>query len=83
MLVPLIREQKRRRQIILVTRDANIVIGGDSELVLILDKNEKGTALVPASIESRSARQQYIWILDGGEQAFQKREERYCITRTA
>ena len=83
VLVPLIREQKRRRQIILVTRDANIVIGGDSELVLILDKNEKGTSLVPASIESQSARQQYIWILDGGEQAFQKREERYCITRSS
>lgn len=83
VLVPLIRDQKRRRQIILVTRDANIVIGSDSELVLILDKNEKGTSLVPASIESQTAREQYIWILDGGEEAFQKREERYCITRTA
>src|SRR5205085_6586887 len=38
VLVPLVREQKQKRQIILVTRDANIVIGGDAELIIILKK---------------------------------------------
>jgi energy-coupling factor transporter ATP-binding protein EcfA2 len=82
VLVPLIRNQKLRRQIILVTRDANIAIGGDSELILILDKEERGTALLPATIENKIARPKYIWILDGGERAFQKREEKYAIKRT-
>lgn len=81
VLVPLIREQKRNRQIILVTRDANIVIGSDAELLLILDKDDQGTALLPATIENKSLREKYIWILDGGERAFQKRQEKYSIRR--
>jgi len=82
VLVPLIRGQKQKRQIILVTRDANIAIGGDSELILILDKEEQGTVLLPATIENRIIRPKYIWILDGGEKAFQKREEKYSIHKT-
>jgi ABC-type cobalamin/Fe3+-siderophores transport system ATPase subunit len=81
MLVPLIRDQKQKRQIILVTRDANIAIGGDSELILILDKKGTGTVLLPATIENKTTRPKYIWILDGGEVAFQKREEKYCIQK--
>lgn len=81
VIVPLIRSQKQRRQIILVTRDANIVIGGDSELILILDKEESGTALLPTTIENKGIRSKYIWILDGGELAFQKREEKYSLQK--
>ena len=79
VLVPLIRSQKQKRQIILVTRDANIVIGGDSELILVLDKQDHGSALLPATIENKVIRPKYIWILDGGETAFKAREAKYCI----
>lgn len=79
VLVPLIRDQKMKRQIVLVTRDANIVMGGDAELVLILDKDSSGTKLSLATIENKELRPQYIWILDGGETAFRKREEKYAI----
>lgn len=79
VLVPLLRQQKRHRQIILVTRDANIVVGGDSELMIILTKDATGTTMPPATIEDKAKRKEYIWILDGGERAFQKREEKYSI----
>lgn len=79
VLVPLIRAQKQKRQIILVTRDANIAIGGDSELILILDKEDRGSVLLPATIENKVIRPKYIWILDGGEIAFKAREAKYCI----
>jgi len=79
VLVPLIRAQKQKRQIILVTRDANIVIGGDSELILILDKEDRGSVLLPATIENKVIRPKYIWILDGGVIAFKAREAKYCI----
>jgi len=78
VLVPLIRAQKQKRQIILVTRDANIVIGSDSELILILDKEALGSVLLPATIENKVFRPKYIWILDGGEIAFKAREAKYC-----
>lgn len=81
VLVPLIRYQKQRRQIVLVTRDANIAIGSDSELILILDKESGGIKLLPVTIENKVLRSKYIWILDGGETAFRKREDKYAIPR--
>ncbi len=79
VLVPLIRKRKLCRQIILVTRDANIVVGGDAELIHILehDENDRKTIILPASIENTKYRDNYIWILDGGKEAFEKRERKY------
>jgi ABC-type cobalamin/Fe3+-siderophores transport system ATPase subunit len=79
VLVPLIRKRKLCRQIILVTRDANIAIGGDAELIHILesDENKKKTRILPSSIENIEYRENYIWILDGGKEAFEKREKKY------
>jgi len=79
VLVLLLREQKLKRQIILVTRDANIVIGGDAELIIILKKESGGTGMLPATIENKVRRPEYIWILDGGETAFRNREAKYSI----
>jgi len=47
--------------------------------MIILTKDESGTAMLPATIEDKARRAEYIWILDGGEKAFQKREEKYSI----
>lgn len=77
ILVPLIRKQKHNRQIILITRDANIVIGGDTELMHILESTEQRTEICPSTIENTDKRESYIWILDGGEEAFMKRERKY------
>lgn len=79
VLVPLLRKQKLNRQIILVTRDANIVIGGDAELIHILEGGDR-TEIIPSTIENTQARPKYIWILDGGEKAFQERERKYNLT---
>lgn len=80
ILVPLIRKQKVNRQIILVTRDANIAIGSDAELMLILEENGSKVQLISSSIENTEHREKYIWVLDGGKEAFQKREQKYSIT---
>lgn len=77
VLVPLIRKRKYSRQVILVTRDANIVIGSDAELIHILEIDGKKTEIIPSSIENAEHREKYIWILDGGKKAFQKREQKY------
>ncbi|OHB54260.1 MAG: hypothetical protein A2Y12_18500 [Planctomycetes bacterium GWF2_42_9] len=80
-LVPLLKKQKQNRQIILVSRDANIVVGGDAELIHILESesNASRTKVIPSTIEDISNRDKYIWILDGGKDAFQKREQKYQI----
>lgn len=79
VLVPLLREQKHNRQIILITRDANVVIGGDSELIHILESGDKKTEIVSTTIENKTDRVKYIWILDGGPEAFARREQKYSI----
>lgn len=77
VLVPLIKKRKHYRQIILVTRDANIVIGGDAELIHILEGDGQKTKIIPSTIENIEHREKYIWILDGGKEAFEKREKKY------
>jgi len=52
-------------------------------LILILNKEQHGTVMLPATIENKEKRPEYIWILDGGEIAFQKREEKYSIQKSA
>ncbi|MDA2936576.1 PHP domain-containing protein [Patescibacteria group bacterium AH-259-L05] len=79
VLVPLIRRQKENRQIILVTRDANIAIGSDAELIVILEEDGNKVQLISSSIENIRHREKYIWILDGGKEAFQKREQKYRL----
>ena len=79
VLVPLIRKQKNNRQIILITRDANVVVGGDAELMHILEHTEQRTEILPSSIENIEDREKYIWILDGGADAFSRREQKYNI----
>lgn len=80
VLVPLIRKQKQNRQIVLVTRDANLVIGSDADLIHILECESSGkTTIIPSTIENKKSRPKYIWILDGGEQAFKNREKKYSL----
>ncbi|MFX0194671.1 MAG: hypothetical protein ACFFCW_01015 [Candidatus Hodarchaeota archaeon] len=80
VLVQLIRDQKRNRQIILITRDANVVIGGDAELIHILEVLNERTEIITSTIENIEYRDKYIWILDGGEEAFLKREQKYAFS---
>ena len=79
LLVPLLRRQKHNRQIVLITRDANVVVGGDAELIHILDPTDTRTEILASSIENILYREKYIWILDGGVDAFAKREQKYNI----
>jgi ABC-type lipoprotein export system ATPase subunit len=79
VLVPLIRDIKKYRQILLVTRDANLVIGGDAELIHILEAYNDAFNITPTTIEDINNRNRYINILDGGPEAFYKREQKYNI----
>jgi len=79
-LTPIIKGVKKRRQLVFATHDANIVINGDAELILIAttDDGKFGNA-TPTSIENLQNREWVMKILEGGRDAFQKREEKYSI----
>ena len=77
LIVQQLRETKNRRQVIIVTHNANIVVNGDAEMVLPL-KVAGGETIVahPASIQQVQVRQAICDILEGGKQAFEQRYRR-------
>ena len=77
LIVRQLRETKTKRQVIVVTHNANIVVNGDAEMVLPLEV-VKGQTYVqqPASIQQKNVRESICNILEGGERAFEQRYRR-------
>ena len=84
-VVPRMREEKRRRQFIFSTHNANIPVLGDAELILGLtasgDAYNRGNAVIrtehAGSIDAREVRELVEEILEGGEDAFETRRLKY------
>jgi exonuclease SbcC len=77
-LVDLIKKVKQRRQIIFATHNANFVINGDAELIIKLENIDGKTTFKFFSIEDIEYRKDLLQ-LEGGEEAFKKREYKYGI----
>lgn len=79
-VVPRMREEKRRRQFVFSTHNANIPVLGDAELILGLT-TEGGKASINldhvGSIDARSVRDMVEDILEGGKDAFETRRLKY------
>jgi DNA repair exonuclease SbcCD ATPase subunit len=89
LLTTYFKEAKQRRQIILITHNPNLVVNSDSEQVIVATatRGENGLphmtyqsgALENISPEETGIRQQVCRILEGGADAFLKRERRYSL----
>ena len=84
-LVPHFREACKRRQVIVVTHNANLVVNTDSDQVIVAESQQvSGTGLpdityTMGSLESPEIRAKACDILEGGERAFLERERRYHL----
>ena len=83
-VVPKMREEKRRRQFIFTTHNANIPVLGDAELILCLTamgEADEGKARIPrehmGSIDARPVREMVEEVLEGGKEAFEMRRLKY------
>jgi len=83
-IVPRMRGEKRRRQFIFSTHNANIPVLGDAELIIGLSASgeaDQGRARIAnehmGSIDSRSVRELVEEILEGGKEAFEMRRRKY------
>ena len=72
-----IRKQKYNRQIILVTHDANIVINGDAENVIIANHTAEKFQYDYGALEYGDILDNAAIILDGGKIAIHRRIEKY------
>lgn len=83
-IVPKMREEKRRRQFIFATHNANIPVLADAELILGLTaygEAGQGKANLPeehmGSIDTKAVREMVEEILEGGKDAFEMRRLKY------
>lgn len=75
-------DSKKKRQIIISSHNANLVVNGDSELVVCCDYNEtseqtKGHIKYEGSIDNKEIRQEIVSVMEGGERAFKLRKEKF------
>ena len=84
-LVPHFREARKRRQVIIVTHNANLVVNTDADQVIIATSEPASPGQLPmihyetGSLENPSIRRAVCDILEGGERAFLERERRYRL----
>ncbi len=77
LIVKQIRATKSKRQIIIITHNANIVVNGDAEMVIpLLVENNKTHIKITASIQNQEIREKICNILEGGQDAFSQRYKR-------
>lgn len=98
-LVKYLRKKKTERQIIIVTHNPNVVVGADSELIIIANQHGKDSpnqnhikfqykcgslentfALIESKeciLDKQGIREHVCEILEGGKEAFEKRERKY------
>ncbi len=83
-IVPKMREEKRKRQFVFATHNANIPVLGDAELIVGLKASgeaDQGQAEIPresmGSIDSLAVRELVEELLEGGKDAFEMRRLKY------
>jgi hypothetical protein len=84
-LVGPFREICKRRQVIIITHNPNLVVNTDADQVIIANMETPAAGGLPllsyksGSIENKSIRDLICTALEGGEEAFLDREKRYRI----
>lgn len=81
-IVAQLRANKRRRQVVVVTHNPNIVVNGDSELILVMESGGGQCNLSHhGSLQSLSIRAEVCKIMEGGREALEKRYRRILVGR--
>lgn len=80
LIVAQLREVKRRRQVLVVTHNANIVVNGDAELVVALEPAHGETEKeCLGSLQQRKVRDTICAVMEGGREAFEQRYRRIAL----
>jgi ABC-type cobalamin/Fe3+-siderophores transport system ATPase subunit len=83
-LVPVIRAAKERRQVIVVTHNANIAVLGDAELIVALKATaDQATIVTRGSIDHGVTCDAACNILEGSREAFDRRAAVYGVSQQA
>jgi len=78
-VIKLIREMKVKTQFIFVTHNANFPVLGDGEQVHACRYGDEKIQLKSGSVDSPEIQEEIVDIMEGGEEAFNRRKEIYEI----
>ena len=74
LVVRQIRENKLRRQLIIVTHNPNVVVNGDAEMVHVLDfRGGQCRVVERGAMQESSVREEVCKVMEGGRKAFERR----------
>ena len=77
-MLPALKRLKGRRQIIVATHNANIVVNGDADQVIYLEATaNQGRVASSGAIEDPTIRDAIVRTVDGGDEAFRIRWRKY------
>ncbi|WGV59504.1 hypothetical protein QIH01_29230 [Brevibacillus brevis] len=76
-LITAFRKAKEKRQIIIATHNANLVVNADAEQIVVADFINNSIVYTSGSIENNHIRKEVASLLEGGEEAFKQRENKY------
>ena len=78
LIVDKIKEIKQRRQVIVVTHNANIPVNGDAEYVISMSSDTHNLKIqAEGTIERTNVKQEICEVMEGGIDAFRTRARRY------
>lgn len=77
LIVRQIRENKTRRQLLMVTHNPNIVVNGDAEMVHAMDfASGQCRVIQSGSLQEAGIRDEVCRVMEGGREAFERRYRR-------
>jgi len=80
VLVPFIREAKKKRQIIMVTHNPNLAVVSDAEQIIYVNLDKKDNnrfSIISGSIENKKINTKIVEVLEGAMPAFNIRKRKY------
>jgi energy-coupling factor transporter ATP-binding protein EcfA2 len=80
LIVDRLKQAKEKRQLIVVTHNANIPVNGDAEFIISMDTESKTLKVLhTGTVEQISIKKEICDVMEGGELAFEMRSKRYKL----
>lgn len=76
-LVEAFKEAKNKRQILIATHNANLAVNTDAEQIIVAKYDKGIISYELGTLENPATKEDIKQILEGGDAAFRKREEKY------
>ena len=78
-LVGSIRQARNYRQVIIASNNGNVVINSDADQLIVAQRKDGAISYISGSIEDPVIRDRAVRVLEGGEEAFRRRQEKYRL----